>query len=220
MPLTASLIAGGVNLGLGAYKTYQARKGLKNLAGQPMPQYSLSPELSSAYNMAQQNANQGYSGEETAAFKSNLAQNNNSGYQRAKDMSGGSLSGAINAGVNYGNIGALNQFAAQGNQIKRQNQNTFYGLAGQVQGQRNMNTQAQLQHRQQLESAYGNALSQGLNSISSGLGTVGAGTVGKFGGNASSGFGDLNNNQYNNLLGETKFNPNDYNTDTSEVNIS
>ena len=181
----------GVTLGVGAYKSYQARKGLKNLNKQAMPEYSMNQaptqtaDSVAAQSMARQNANQGFSGAQTAAFQSNLAQNNNAQFQRAKDIGGGNLASAIGAGINYGNIGALNQFASQDANLQRQNRQDFYGQAAQGQnfqnsvqqynqGQSNLNTQARLQQRQNLEMAYGGALSSGLNQMASAPGQFAA----------------------------------------------
>lgn len=164
IPTVANIIGGGI-------RAYKANKALKNLQGQPMPQYSLSPQLSNAYAMAQKNVNnaQGYTPEETAAFTQNLAMNNNAAFQRAKDIGGGNLSSAIGAGINYGNIGALNKFAASDAALRRetqmQNQGQLYNLAGQLQNQQNLADQAKIQQRMQLESAYGQALQQGLGQI-------------------------------------------------------
>lgn len=169
MPVIAASVVGGVQALQGGYQAYQGYKGLKNLSNKPYPQYSLSPQLSSAYNAAQQNAQRGYSPQQTAAFQSELAQNNNAQYQKGVDRAGGSLSGAIQSGINYGNIGALNKFASNDASLQAQHQNTAYGLAGQIQNQQNMATQAQLQQRQQLENSYGSALRAGLSGISQGI---------------------------------------------------
>ena len=165
-------------VGLGLYETIKSAKALKNLQGQAQPQYSMSPEYQQYYNTTAQNANQGFTGAETAAFKQNVAQQQNTGFQQGVSMSGGNLAQALASGFKAQNIGAMNQFAGQDAQLHRQNIEAWGGAAGQMQQQQNLINQQKIQHRMQLESAYGGALKSGLGNITNGLmGGLGLGSM-------------------------------------------
>ncbi len=170
------LLTGGVQAGLGVYEAINANRGLKNLQGQPMPGYSMSPEFQNYYNTAQQQAQGGFSGAETAAFKQNLAQQQNTGFQQGIQQAGGNLGQALSNGLQAQNIGAINQFAGQDAQLHRQNIAQWGQAANQMQDQQNLINQNKIQRRTQLEQAYGGALNKGLSNITSGLmGGIGLG---------------------------------------------
>ncbi len=170
-PLSIGLGAGvgAIQTGLGIYEAYQGSKALKNLQGQPMPEYSMSPELQSYYNTTAQRSNFGFDPSEKAAFNQNIAQQQNTGFQQGIQQSGGNLAQALSAGFGAQNLGAQNQFAGQDAQLHRQNIGDWGAAAGQLQGQQNLINQQKIQRRTQLEQAYGGALNAGLTNISSGL---------------------------------------------------
>ena len=169
MPVTASLIVGGVSAVTSGIKAYRAHKQLKELQKQEMPNYAITPEMQHAYSRAEGMTNRGFSGAEEAAFKANLGQSSNTSYRQALDQSGGGMSQAILGGLNSRNVGALNQFAGQDAALRRQNIQYADSLAGQLQNQTNMATEQDIARRLEMERGYGQAVSQNLNNAQSGL---------------------------------------------------
>lgn len=167
MPVTASLIVGGVGAVTSGIKAYKAHKALKELQKQQLPNYSISPEMQHAYSRAEGMTNRGFTGAEEAAFKANLGQSSNTSYQQAMDQSGGNMAQAILGGINSGNVNALNQFAAQDAQQRRANIAYADQLAGQLQNQQNMATGQEINYRMAQEQAYGKALQDNLNNAQS-----------------------------------------------------
>lgn len=158
-----------VSIGTGIYEHTQAKKALKNLQNQPLPQYTMAPEQQNYYNRVNQASQYGFSPQETAAFKQNVAQQQNTGYQQGIQQSGGNLAQALSAGFGAQNLQTQNQFAAQGAELQRQKLGMLGSAAGEVQGQQNLINQNQIQRRNTLEQAYGQAMQAGLGNISSGL---------------------------------------------------
>lgn len=217
-------IGGVLGAGIGAWQFGQAQKGLKNLAGQPMPQYLMSPEQQQYYNTVQQRSQYGFDPNEKAAFQQNVAQQQNTGYQQAVQQSGGNLAQAISAGLGQQKLGAFNQFAGQDAALHRQNIGDWGQAAGQMQQQQNLINQQQIQRRTQLEQAYGGAMHQGLTNIAGGLMSGltstgmaldqygGGGRQSGYGGNTFSGLGGSNNGYSNgqnslNMNPQQQFNP-------------
>lgn len=162
MPLPIANLA---QLGLGLFEGFEGLRGLNKLSQTPYPQFTESPELRSAYTRAESMTGRGYTPEETAAFRQNLAGQSAQRYQRATDMAGGGLSGAIQAGINYGNIKGLLNFAADDASLHRRNIQYADSIARQIQSQKNLITQGQIAHRNQMEQAYGGGLRRGLENI-------------------------------------------------------
>ena len=170
MPVTGFALASGVpNVILGAVQAYQGFKGLKKLQKQAMPQFSVSPELQGAYSRAQGMSNQGFTGAEMGAAQQGIAQQGNVAFQRARNLAGGTLAGAINAGIKSNQIGGVNQLAANDAQLRRQNIRYADTLAQDIQQQNNMETQRAFQYRMAQEQALGGAAQSGLKNIASGL---------------------------------------------------
>lgn len=167
MPVTAAIMAPQVILG--AIQAYKGFQGLKKLENQPAPQYTVGNELRGAYDTAQGMSQRGYTGGEQASYLQNLQQANNTQYQNARNMAGSSLGGAIGAGIQSQNIGALNQFAQSDAELHRRNVAQAAQLAGDVQQQQNLNTQANIQDRLMRQQAFGGAAQQGLSNIAGGL---------------------------------------------------
>lgn len=149
--------------GLGLYQTYAGLRGLSRLG--EYPDYSVSPELQKSYGRAEGMSTRGYSPEETAAFRQNLAGTSAQRYQRATDMAGGGLSQAIQGGINYGNIRGLVNFAADDASLHRRNIQYADSIARQIQGQKNLITQSQQDRYRQVEGAYGAEFTKGLENI-------------------------------------------------------
>lgn len=152
----AGAIAKGVG---GIIQTHKANKALKEINKTPYPEYGISPELRNAYARAEANTKYGFSPEEAAAFQQQLTRSQTGQFSAAKDMGGSPQ--AINAVLQANQTGAINQFAGQGAEIKRQNIQTANQLAGQLQSQYNLIDQSKIQRRQILEEAYGSAKKQG-----------------------------------------------------------
>ena len=156
----ASLLQAGV----GAIQTGVSAAKAANL---PDPkEYSVSPELRTAYNMARRRADEGYSPEEKSAFEQMLARQGTAAKEMFRNVG---LAGAGSAAANIMGTDALNQFAAQGAGIRRQNAGDFYGLANQVQGVNNMETGRFNEQLRAEEQALGQATQSGIGNMFGGF---------------------------------------------------
>ena len=167
MPIIASAIVGGVGMVTSGIKSYKANKALKELQKQELPQYSVSPEMRNAYGRAEGMTGRGFTPQEEAAFRANLATSENTARMNAMNQSGGNMSQAILGGLNARNVGALNQFAAQDASQRRANIAYADNLAGQLQQQENIKTGQEVNYRMTQEQAYGKALQDNLNQMQS-----------------------------------------------------
>jgi len=163
-----------VGIGVGAWKAHKANQGLKNLAGQPQPQYSMSPELSSYYNRMNEQSQYGFSPTQKAQFGQDMAQQQNTAFRQGVNMSGGNMAQALQVGLGSQRLGALNQFAAQDSALQQQKLQAFGGVVNDVQQQGNLINQNKIQQRTMLEQAYGGALQAGLGDISQGVMSAGS----------------------------------------------
>ena len=157
-----------------AIQKRKARQALENLQQQPLPGFSVAPEIQQQYTQAMAGAKYGYSPEETAAFNEQLARQQGTLFQSAVDLSGGNLAGAIGRGIKSQNIGALNTFASQGAQLQQQKFRYAGNIAQQLQQQQNMADQAKIQRRLLLEQMYGGAMKQQQENIYAGMGGLAA----------------------------------------------
>ncbi len=210
------LAEGGIQAGLGIYEAYQGSKALKNLQGQPMPEYSMSPEYTDYFNQTKQRSGFGFDPSEKAAFNQNIAQQQNTGFQQGIQQSGGNLAQALSAGFGAQNLQAQNHFAEQNAQLHRQNLADYGQAAGQMQNQENLINQQKIQRRTQLEQQYGGALNAGLSNITSGLMSgIGLGVLNKQQGYSGGGFmsPNLAGNNFQNpytptpLTGQSPYSP-------------
>lgn len=154
---------------LGGFQAYNAHQALEQLQKKPKPNYTISPELQTAYNRAQQMSNRGFSGGEKADFDSNLAMENAAQTRNLQNQAGGSLAGSIFAGIQGRNIGALNKFASEDAGLQRHNIQYADSLGQAVQGQRNMATNVDIQRRTQQEQALGGAMAKGTENLVGGI---------------------------------------------------
>lgn len=154
---------------LGGFQAYNAHQGLEQLQKKPKPNYTISPELQTAYNRAQQMSNRGFTGGEKADFDSNLAMENAAQTRNLENQAGGSLAGSIFAGIQGRNIGALNKFASEDAGLQRHNIQYADSLGQAVQGQRNMATNVDIQRRTQQEQALGGAMAKGTENLVGGI---------------------------------------------------
>ena len=173
--ISAGIAGAGLAIkGVSAYsQNRRAKKGLEALNEQPEAQYSVSPELKGAYDTALANSKTGHSPEEEAAFSQKMARSSATATRSALDAGGGNMASTINAGLMANEIGAINQFAASGAQLKQQKINTAADLARAIQSQENLGTGATIQKRMMLEQAYGGALAKSNENMQQAVGDAG-----------------------------------------------
>lgn len=171
--MAAVAIASGINAQVKKDKARKAANKLKNVNPKFRDANLIREEAEGAVRY-------GYAPEEVADFRASLQRANNQGARMATDRNP-NLSGAIQAGINFGNIGALNSFAAQDAALRRNKVNDYVSLST---GQYNNQTQADIRNKYDQEVAYGNAMKQAdaeiWNSISM-LGYAGASAAGQAG---------------------------------------
>lgn len=172
----AQMFAGGAQSTVGLYQTIAAYGALKKLQKKPKDVYSEAPELKSARLIAEQNAKYGYTPDQKMSYFQNLASMNNARYQKAVGAAGSNLAGAIQSGINYGNINALNNFAAQDADRKLRNQQYADSFAKNLQSLKNMQTQRNQQDRQLQEQALGAAVQAGVGNFIGGAQTFAGST--------------------------------------------
>jgi hypothetical protein len=129
-------------------------------------QYTVGPEMRLAYNMSRRRADEGYSAEEKAAFEQMLARQGTAAKRMLQNVG---LSGVGSAAANIMGVDAMNQFAAQGANIRRQNFGQFANMAGQVQGVQNMETGRFNEQLRAEETALGQATQAGIGNMFGGL---------------------------------------------------
>ena len=128
--------------------------------------YRISPALSLAYNMSRRRAEEGYSAEEKAAFEQMLARQGTAAKRMFQNVG---MSGAGSAAANIMGVDAMNQFAAQGANIRRQNFGQFANMAGQVQRVQNMETGRFNQQLNMERQALGQGVQSGIGNIFGGI---------------------------------------------------
>jgi len=107
------------------------------------------------------NQARGYTAKEKLAFFQQMAQNNARKYYQAMSYRP-DMANTIMAGINYGNIGAINEFAAKDAQLRRQDEQR---LAGLIQTQDARNVSAFNSRLQMREQALGQAKQAGVQNI-------------------------------------------------------
>ena len=130
--------------------------------------FTVGSELRGAFNEAKSRSNEGYSATERAAFEQQLARQGTAAKQMFRNMG---MAGAGSAAANIMGTDALNQFAAQGAGIRRQNFGQYLSAANQIQGVQNQETQ---RHNTQLNmerQALGGAMQSGIGNIMGGINT-------------------------------------------------
>lgn len=133
-------------------KSQKAQKGI-NALKKIKPKYRDAVDIQ---RQAESEVTRGFSAEEAANFQQGLTRSNNAQYRLATDRNP-NLAPAVQAGINYGNVAAQNQFAAADAQIR---QGKVDRLTSLITGQENANTEAQLMNKRDQEIAYGNAKNQ------------------------------------------------------------
>jgi hypothetical protein len=133
-------------------KSQKAKKGIEKLKDWK-PRYKTAEEVQRE---ADATIREGFSPQETASFRQSLARRSNQAYQTAVQRNP-NLASAVQAGINYGNIGALSDFAANDARLRRQRVQDYIGRAS---SQYNQQTNADLTSKRMQEQAYGLAKSQ------------------------------------------------------------
>lgn len=148
----------------------KAERGLKELA-KFQPRYKTLEESEAAIRT-------GYSPEEKAAFQAQSARAKQAAYTRATQTNP-NLAGAIQAGINYGDISAQQDFAARDAALRRQRQQQWLG-------RQDIQTGEDLRSKQMREQQFGLAYQQAaadtanaLNQLGYGIATMYSGTGGK-----------------------------------------
>lgn len=153
----------GVSLGLGGLQTvYGLIKGIQ-ASRKDVPEAKPVAQLDAAYRHAVDLSKFGYSPEEENAFKQQLAMNNAQQYRMAMQQAGRTLSGAVLAGINYGNTNALNQYAANDKRMQLEKQRYADSFANQYQRISDTNTAIEGNIYNQEQNAAGSLIHAGIN---------------------------------------------------------
>ncbi len=142
----------------GAYQANQAGKALRNLASQPEPTFR---DPNSILQEATSKTPTGYSAAERAAFMQNLQRLNTLKYRNAT-QSNPNLAANVGAGIDYGRVGAINEFAANDANLRRERINR---LAGDIAQTDIRNTTNAINNRRAMEQAYGQAYQAGVGNV-------------------------------------------------------
>lgn len=103
----------------------------------------------------------GFSAQEKAAYNNDLARQATQRYRLAS-QSNPNMSANIQAGIGYGSLAALNNFAKNDAALKQQK---IGQLAGAITAQDNANVNYQMNQKSQMEQAYGEAYKAGLSNV-------------------------------------------------------
>lgn len=141
-------------------KAGKARRGLRALQSQPIEQYSEDPAQTAARLRANSDAQHGFSSAENANWQQQSAALANQRFRMASARSDGSMTGGINAAINYGSIHGINEHAAQDAQRKFANVRYADSFAQHLQNLRDRNTGVTIGHRDRAEQAFGMAAQQ------------------------------------------------------------
>lgn len=159
-PVMAVIAA--AQLAYGIYQTSEAKRKAKKL-GEPK-KYADPDKL-----MAQARSNAvGYTPAEKLSYFQSLVKNNNAQYQNALKYRP-DMASTIQAGIDYGNIDALNRFAANDADLRRRDEQRLLGL---YQTQDARNTSSYNQRLLMQEQALGRAEQAGIQNIWAGASTA------------------------------------------------
>lgn len=159
LPLAAgSLILGAIQTGVGMYQ-------LNKLNKEPMPNFGITPEQMQSFSRAQGRTGYGYSPEQRSNYFQQVAGRYAQNYGNAMKLSGGNLSGALNRGLQAGNLRDFSNFAAGDAQQQQQNIRYADQQGQQITQQRNLITNQNIQNRIRKEQAFGGAMQSGLQNL-------------------------------------------------------
>ena len=135
----------------------------KKKADRALKQLAKSKQQYATLQDAEAAIRQGFSPEQRASFQSQLARSQNEAYKRAV-QSNPNLAGAVTAGLNYTNVGAMSDFASRDAELRRQRQQMYL--------QRNdMETERKIREKQMMEQQYGLAYQQASADITNAFGS-------------------------------------------------
>jgi hypothetical protein len=130
-------------------------------------QYTPSPQMRRAEEMALRRAEQGMSQGERALFEQGMARRTSAAERSMRNLglSGAGISGLFN-------IDAQNQFAAQSEAERRRGEQMYAGIAGQMQAIQDRETSSFNQMLQQQRTALGQASASGMKNLTGAFGTA------------------------------------------------
>lgn len=147
----------------------------KELALQPPPKYSVSPELRTLYSeqLELSETGEGFSAKETSDFKRQQRTLSSQRTQSGRQLAGGGMGSAIRAGAKIGEMESSQEFSAQNEALKRKSREGARAqvrtLAGRIQNVRNLQARADITKRIKTEQAIGAAHAAGLENIIGGI---------------------------------------------------
>jgi hypothetical protein len=130
-------------------------------------QYTPSPQMRRAEEMALRRAEQGMSAAERAAFEQGMARRTGAAERAMRNLG---MSGLASGISNIFNIDAMNQFAAQSEGERRRGEQMYAGIAGQMQAIQDRETSSFNQMLQQQRAALGGAAASGMKNITGAFG--------------------------------------------------
>lgn len=157
-------IGAGVQLGLGLYQTIQAQQGLNELKKTPRPTFDTSI-ASDEYNKALKMAERGFTPQEMSDAVTRYHQSQRYALQKGKDLAGGSMSGALNAVSNAMKSSYFSDLASRDAALKRQNIAAARQAGYTLMGQENRQIASDLDYRNRMEVAYGQAKTKGIENM-------------------------------------------------------
>lgn len=160
--------AAAIPAGIGLMQAFGAGRELNKLQRQPQAMLAETAEMRASRLRADALAKRGFTPEETSAFMNNQASLANQRYRTATTTAGGNLAGAISAGVSYGNIKSLLDFASADAGQKRNNIRYADSFSRETQRIADANIQRQQYLRDRTEASLGSAVQSGINNIATG----------------------------------------------------
>lgn len=160
-------LAGVVQAGVGIYQAVKSQQALNELQNKT-PDYSVSPELKTAYSRANELAGEGFTPQEKAAYDNRVATSTNTAFRNGIANSGGNLSQALRNGIQAEKIGANNDFASTDAQLHRSNIHYADSLAQEMQNQKNLIDQNKISRNLMLQQAYGGGKQAGISNAMGG----------------------------------------------------
>jgi hypothetical protein len=129
------------------------------------PEYETTQGVKDSIALAEQRAQYGFTPNQTAAFKGNLANTLQTDYRNARDMSGGGLAQAITSKNLGQRLGALNRFASDDAAAQDRNVQNLFSARKFEQGEKNRQTAQQINYRLLDEGNTGRTLGSGLTNM-------------------------------------------------------
>ena len=151
----------------GIAQTISASKAAKKLP--EAREYTATPQMRRAEEMALRRAEQGMSSAERAAFEQGMARRTGAAERAMRNLG---MSGLASGISNIFNIDAMNQFAAQSEAERRRGEQMYAGIAGQMQAIQDRETASFNQMLQQQRTALGQAAASGMKNLTGAFGTA------------------------------------------------